>query len=260
MIPAQEAARGPLARINPVAKLAAALLIALPLVVTIDWVSGVTALVLEIPLLVMAGLRWRTFWIRTLPVWIAAPLTALTIALYGAPSGETHFQWLLMNVTDGSLALAAATFFRVLAIALPGIVLFAGVDATDLADGLAQRAKLPARFVLGALGGMRLVGLLVTDWRELETARRARGVADSGRLRRLVGMGFALVVLAIRRGSHLATAMEARAFGSDRPRTWARESPWGGREWALSAAGLAISATALAVTTATGHLNIILGG
>ncbi|NHI15779.1 energy-coupling factor transporter transmembrane protein EcfT [Microbacterium sp. CBS5P-1] len=249
-----------MSRINPVAKLAAALLIALPLVVTIDVVSGLTALVLELPLLLASGLSARSFWVRTLPVWIAAPLAALTIALYGAPAGETHARWLLVHVTDGSLELAAATLFRVLAIALPGIVLFAGVDPTDLADGLAQRARLPARFVLGALGGMRLVGLLVSDWRELETARRARGVADTGRIRRLVGMAFSLVVLAIRRGTHLATAMEARAFGADTPRTWARDSPWGWREWALVAAGLAISGIALAVTTATGHLNVVLGG
>lgn len=257
MIPVAQVARGPLAGINPVAKLAAAFLVALPLIVTIDWVSALTALVLEIPLIVMSGLSWRSFWLRTLPVWIAAPLTAVSIALYGEQSGEVHFHWWLMNVSDGSLELAAATFFRVLAIALPGIALFAGVDPTDLADGLAQRAKLPARFVLGALGGLRMVGLLVDDWRELEAARRVRGVADRGRIRRLAGMAFALIVLAIRRGTHLATAMESRAFGATAARTWARESPWGAREWILMAAGLAISVTALIVTTATGHLNII---
>ncbi|MGO2096530.1 MAG: energy-coupling factor transporter transmembrane protein EcfT, partial [Candidatus Microbacterium stercoravium] len=63
--------------------------------------------------------------------------------------------------------------------------------------------------------------------------------------------------LAIRRGTHLATAMESRACGATAARTWARESPWGAREWILMAAGLAISVTALIVTTATGHLNII---
>ncbi len=259
MIPVETRTRGALVGINPVARLAAALLIALPLVVTIDWVSGLAALVLEIPLVVASGIGWRAFWVRTAPIWIAAPLTAVSIALYGAQGGETHFHWWLMNVSDGSLELAAATFLRILAIAIPGVVLFSGVDPTDLADGLAQRAKLPARFVLGALGGMRLVGLLVSDWRELETARRARGVADRGRIRRLVGMAFSLVVLAIRRGSHLATAMESRAFGAAGERTWARESTWGAREWILMAAGLAISAAALAITTATGYLNIIVG-
>ena len=72
--------RGAVARLNPVAKFAAALLIALPLVVTVDAVSAGVALLLELPLLLSAGLAWRTFWLRTLPLWIGAPATALTIA------------------------------------------------------------------------------------------------------------------------------------------------------------------------------------
>ncbi|MCD1269046.1 energy-coupling factor transporter transmembrane protein EcfT [Microbacterium sp. MEC084] len=250
---------GPLARVNPVAKLGAALLMAAPLVLTIDWVSAAVALLLSVPLLAMSGLGWRRFWARTAPVWIAAPLTGVTIALYGETSGTVHLDWLFVRISDGSLALAAATVLRILALALPSVVLFATVDPTDLADGLAQRARLPARFVLGALGGLRLVGLLVDDWRELEVARRARGVADTGRLRRVLGMAFALIVLAIRRGSALATSMEARGFGAHAERTWARVSPWGAREWLLLAAGAGIGLTAVAVAIATGSWNFIVG-
>ena len=83
-------------------------------------------------------------------------------------------------MSEGSLALALATMIRVLAIALPAVVLFVTVDPTDLADGLAQVLKLPARFVLGALAALRLVGSSIDDWRALELARRARGVADRG--------------------------------------------------------------------------------
>ncbi|OCG74830.1 energy-coupling factor transporter transmembrane component T family protein [Microbacterium sediminis] len=259
MIPSVPPPRGPIAAANPAAKLAAALVIAFPLVFTIDSVSAAVALALEIPLLLAAGLTGRQFWMRTLPVWIAAPLAGVTIALYGQAEGTVYVEWLFVRITDGSLALAVATVFRVLAIALPGIALFATADPTDLADALSQRVRLPARFVLGALGGMRLIGLLVDDWRELEVARRARGVADTGRARRLLGMAFALVVLAIRRGSTLATSMEARGFGAPVERTWARTSPWGGREWALIAAGALISGIAVAAAVATGSWNFILG-
>ncbi|WP_345752934.1 energy-coupling factor transporter transmembrane component T family protein [Microbacterium rhizophilus] len=259
MIPATRARSGFLVGANPVAKLGAGLLIALPLILTVDWVSAVTALVLEVPLMLAAGLGWREFWLRTSPVWIGAPLTGLTIALYGQASGAILFEWLFVRISEGSLALALAAMFRIMAIALPGIALFATVDPTDLADGLSQRVRLPTRFVLGALGGLRLVGLLVDDWRELAVARRARGVADAGRLRRLLGMAFALIVLAIRRGSTLATSMEARGFGAPTPRTWARPSRWGALEWALLVAGAAISAIAVTVSVATGSWNVILG-
>ncbi|HYP72544.1 MAG TPA: energy-coupling factor transporter transmembrane component T, partial [Microbacterium sp.] len=168
-------------------------------------------------------------------------------------------EWFVIRISEGSIALAVATFFRVLAIALPSVVLFVTVDPTDLADGLAQIVRLPARFVLGALAGLRMVGLFLDDWRALELARRARGVADRGRIRRFLGMAFALLVLSIRRGSKLATAMEARGFGAPVPRTWARTSTFGGREWALVAIGAAISTIAVTASVLAGTWNFILG-
>lgn len=250
---------GPIAPRSALAKLAAALLIALPLVLTIDVVSAAVALLLEVPLLVLAGLRAREFWTRTAVLWIAAPLGAVTIALYGATSGTIHFEWLVMRVSDGSLALAAATAVRVLAIGLPAVVLFVTVDPTDLADDLSQRARLPARFVVGALAGMRMLGLLVDDWRALSLARRARGVADEGRVRRAFGMAFALFVLAIRRGSSLATAMEARGFGGPGIRSWARESRWDRRDTLLVLLAALIPGAALTAAVLTGSWNFILG-
>jgi len=78
-------------------------------------------------------------------------------------------------------------------------------------------------------------------------------------VRRFLGMAFALLVLSIRRGSKLATAMEARGFGADAPRTWARESPFGAAEWTLMGVGLAIAVVATAAAVAAGTWNFILG-
>jgi energy-coupling factor transport system permease protein len=244
-------------RVNPVAKLAVSFLLGITLVLTLDWVSATVAIVLESILFFWAGVSWRTFWLRTLPVWIAAPLVALTIALYGRVSGHSYFEWYLVQVTSGSLTLAIATALRILAIGLPAVVLFITIDPTDLADGLAQLVRLPARFVLGSLAALRLVGLFIDDWRSLELARRARGVADRGRLRRFAGQVFALLVLSIRRGSKLATAMEARGFGASGQRTWAREASFGSREWVLVALGVAIAAAAISASVLTGHWNFI---
>lgn len=247
------------AAINPVAKLAAALLIAFTLASSVDAVSAATALILELALLPLAGLSWRSFWRRTAPVWIAAPLAGITIALYGRASGHVHLSWLFAQVTDGSLHLAVVTVLRVLAIALPAVVLFATVDPTDLADGLAQVLHLPARFVLGGLAALRLAGLMRDDWRALELARRARGVADRGRLRRFGGLAFSLFVLSIRRGSALATAMEARGFGGSGARTWARPSRFGLREVLLILVGAVIAAAAVVAAVATGQWAFIGG-
>lgn len=244
-------------RINPVAKLAAALVIALGLVLSVDWMSAVTALALEVVLVVVLRIPLRSLLTRGAYVTLAAGLTAVTILLYGEPSGVVHWHFLLVTVSDGSITLAIATFLRVLAIALPSVFLFIDTDPTELADGLGQVLRLPARFVLGALAGFRLVGLLGQDWRYLGYARRARGVADQDRIRRAAGQAFALLVSAIRRGSTLATAMEARGFGAHPTRTWARPSPFGWREMALICAAFLIVAAAITMSVSTGHWNFI---
>jgi energy-coupling factor transport system permease protein len=238
--------------INPVAKLAAAALLAVCLVLTLDPVSAGTALVLELALVPLLRLPWRTLWRRALPVVVAAPLTALTIALYGRTSGEVYAEFLLARVSEGSLSFALATGLRVLAIGLPAVLLFATIDPTDLADGLAQTWRLPARFVLGALAGTRLIGLAAQDRRTVQFARRARGVGDRGLARRVLGVAFSMLVLAIRRGSTLATAMEARGFGGDGPRTWARPARFGMREWLVVVAGALVGLAAIAAAVLTG--------
>ncbi|MCY7325616.1 MAG: energy-coupling factor transporter transmembrane protein EcfT [Microbacteriaceae bacterium] len=247
-------------RVNPVAKLGATAIISIALVLSIDWVSAAVALAFESVLFLFAGLSLRRFALRTLPVTIAAFFSAVTILLYGEPSGQSYLRLLLINVSDGSIELAIATLLRVLAIGLPAVVLFVTVDPTDLADGLAQVLHLPSRFVLGALGGLRLVGLFIDDWKSLELARRARGIADRGRLRRFAGQAFALLVLSIRRGSKLATAMEARGFGGSNRRSWARESRFGAAEVALLLIGVVVAAVSVTVSVATGSWNFIVGG
>jgi energy-coupling factor transport system permease protein len=247
-----------LAGINPVAKFGAAVVLALVLLASLDLVTAVVALTLELLLMPLVGLDWRTFWRRTAALWVASPLAGLTTALYGQDSGRVLFEAGFVTVTEGSVEFGLIIAVRVLAAGLPAVVLFVTVDPTDLADGLAQVLRLPARFVLGGLAGLRLVGLFLDDWRALGLARRARGVADRGRLRRFANQAFALLVLSVRRGSKLATAMEARGFGSDLPRTWARPSEFGRREWALLAGSAALGAFAVAVSVAAGSWRSVL--
>ncbi|MET0843816.1 MAG: energy-coupling factor transporter transmembrane component T [Leifsonia flava] len=246
------------ARINPVAKLAVAVFLSVTLLLSIDVVSASVALVLVGILLFWSGLDARQFWLRTAPLWLAAPIAGLTTVLYGEDSGAVLAEWGPVSISEGSLSLGLAITLRVLAIGLPSIVLFATTDPTDLADGLAQVLRLPARFVLGGLAGMRMIGLFIDDWHALGQARRARGVGDAHLLVRLGTQGFALLVLAIRRGSKLATAMEARGFGSDLPRTWARPSLFGVAEVVLILIGVAISALSITAAVLAGSWSFIL--
>ncbi|OYO17501.1 ABC transporter [Enemella evansiae] len=215
-------------RLNPVTRFAMALVLSIPLILTLDWLSAAVGLVLVLIAALACGFPPRLIARRLAVLFVVGMLAAISMALYGRPGGAEWFAWLLIRVTDNSLLLAVAVLLRVLALGLSAVLLFGDVDPTDLADGLAQVARLPARFVLGALAGIRMLGLFTDDWRSLGLARRARGLGDTGRVRRWLSMAFALLVLAIRRGSRLATAMEAKGFGATGPdareRSWARES------------------------------------
>ncbi len=247
----------PLARVNPVAKLGAMVPVSVALVLTLDPVSAGVAAIASLALLASAGLGRLAFSARTAAVWIGAPLAGISMLLYGQPSGTTYFQFGVAHVTDGSILIGASTALRVLALAWPAVVLFLTIDPADLADGLGQTLRLPSRFVLGALAALRLLGATVEDWRMLRLARRARGVGDGWAPVRMAGQAFAVLVLSIRRGGVLSTAMEARGFGAPVRRTWARAAHFGGPEVALLAAGALVAALSVTVAVLTGSWNVI---
>ena len=105
---------------------------------------------------------------------------------------------------------------RVVGLALPGVLLVAATDPVRLADALTIHWRVSTRFAFGALAALRLVPLLIAEFESVRLARRTRGV-EAGRnpvaqARLLAGIAFTLLVGAVRRGSRLATAMDARGL------------------------------------------------
>ncbi|KAA6433113.1 energy-coupling factor transporter transmembrane protein EcfT [Agrococcus sediminis] len=240
-----------LARVNPVTPLLAAVLYSIPMLLTIDVVSAAVALAAWLVVFAAAGIGPRTVLRRAWPLLIAAPLSAVSMLLYAEPAGRIHAQVWLATISDRSIELALAIGLRVLALGVPTLVALVGLDPTRLADGLAQVARLPHRFVLAALAGTRLFGVLAEDWRQIALARRARGLGDTGAVRRALQAAFALLVVALRRGGTLATAMEARGFGGAE-RTWARPSTVGRADALLLILAIAVAATAIGASLAAG--------
>lgn len=243
--------------VNPVTKLLLALLLSVPLFASIDVVSGLVAIGLQLLCLPLTGLRWGTVLKRLLPLVIFAPVAGLSMLLYAEPAGRIYWSFGFATISEDSVSLAIAVSLRVLALGLPTILLFGRTDPTELADALAQVAKLPSRFVLGVLAGTRMLGLFLDDWRTMGLARRARGVGDRGALRRFFSMAFVLLVFAVRRGTKLAMAMEARGFGSGIQRTWSRPSQLHARDGVALLGGAVIMALALAAAVALGTFRFV---
>lgn len=250
-----------LARANPAAKLVVALLVSVGLLLTVDPVTAGVALALELACLPWCGLGPRALLRRSWPVWVGAIPAAIVTAWLGVDSGPLLVDVGPVTVTEGSLASGLAIGLRILAIGLPGVVLLATTDPTELADALSQVLHLPHRFVLAALAGTRLFGVLSEEWQQLSLARRARGLGDDGpvgRARTWAGQGFALLVLALRRATTLATAMEARGFGVADRRTWARPSRLAPSDVLVMLGGLALVAVATTVGVLAGTWELAL--
>ena len=203
----------------------------------------------------LCGMGYGRFFKRALPILIVAPLAGIPMALYGQAGGETYFEWGLIHVTELSVSLAGAVILRVLAIDLPVVVLSADVDPTDLGDGLSQVLHLPERFVIGTVAALRMLTLLRDDLDAMRRSRRARGIADQGKIKYWFSLFFGLLVMSLRRAGKLATAMEARGFGGPRKRSWARESKLRQRDWMVMAVCVLVALAALALAWATGNLR-----
>jgi energy-coupling factor transport system permease protein len=246
------------ARANPLAAIGVVLLVDLVLLLSLDAVTATVAIVLAAMFTPLAGIPLRRLAVRTGAIAGAAVLVAVTVVLYGRPSGTVYLSAGFVQVSTGSLRLAVATALRLVAVAVPAVVLLTDLDATRLADGLGQRLHLPDRFVLAGLAGIRLFEVLGEDWRTIALARRARGVGDRGRLRRVPGQAFTLLVVALRRAVALATAMEARGLGAPGPRTWSRPSTFGRADLVVLLAGVVVAGGSMAAGLIAGTYRLVL--
>lgn len=254
---AQAGARGLLARTNPVARVLALLVATTPLLITIDPVSAGVALALELALMPLSGVSARSFFLKATPLLLAAPLGALSMLLYASPGGTVYWQFGPAAISDHSMWLALGIGLRMCAIVMPAIALLDRIDPTDMGDGLAQILHLPARPVLAALAGARMTSLMAADWKALERDRRARGVGDVSRIRSFLRGSFSLLVFALRRSGKLATTMEARGFGAQGRRTWARVSRLRAADAVLMVVAIALPAIALAASIWAGTFALV---
>jgi len=236
-----------LGRFNPAAKLSAALVVMVGLLVTVNLVTTSVVLGAELVAVAASGVPLHAFTSRTWPLPLAAGGVAVANLIASNASGPT----------------IAGISLRLIAIALPGILLFASTDAVDLADSLVQQLHLPARFSYGALAALRLLPMLSSDWATIRRARRARGIG-AGRspfsaCRLLASAVYALLVGAIRRGTRLALAMDSRGFDSRCPRTAARRQQVQRADWALVAATSMVVAGANVVAVLVGGWHPLFG-
>lgn len=247
---------------NPVAVLAAAAILMLALFLAVDAVTGLLVLAALAATVPVLGLPVGGLAARGWPLLGAAAGIGLFTALFAGTSGETLFRVGPLAVTAGGVAAGAAIGLRLVGIASVGVIAVSAIDPTDLADALVQQLRASPRFAIGTLAAFNLVPVFAREWEIIGLARRARGV-DAGSpwaaVRLFAGKAFTLLVAAIRRGSRMALAMDARGFGSRECRTSAREQRMRPRDWLLIGVASAVAASATGLSVAIGTWRFVLG-
>ncbi|GAA3450749.1 energy-coupling factor transporter transmembrane component T family protein [Dactylosporangium matsuzakiense] len=225
-----------LGRRDATAKLLAALLVTAAVVTTLEPAASLTVIGVLVLVMPFAGVPLGVLWRRGWPILLSAAGIFLFTVLLGARDSPVVAHLAGLEVRENAVGYA----LRLLAVGLPGFLMFASIDPTDLADSLVVHLRVSPRFAIGALAAFRLAPLLADEYRLIRLARRARGTR--------AGIGsslFGLLVAAIRRGIRLATAMEARGFDRGGARTVARVTRFGWADALVVALGLALAATVI---------------
>jgi energy-coupling factor transport system permease protein len=254
----------PLARANPVAKLGAGLVLLLALFASLDWVTGVIVVAGLAAVVPLSGLSPGTLLRRAWLIGLAAISIGLFNVVFAAEQvGPTILEIGPVRIGAETAVNGAGLAVRLVGIALAGILATATSQPTDLADSLVQQLRVSPRFAVGALAAFRLLPLLALEWQTIAMARRARGI-DAGRnpvaaLRLFAGQMLALLIGAVRRGSRLALAMEARGFGARECRSAARVQRMRAGDWGWILGAAALAAVAIGVSVLAGTWRPLIG-
>lgn len=261
LVPASDAF---LPRRNPVAKLAAAIVLLLALLVSLDGVTAALVLAGLVLALPFSGLAPAVLLGRAWLVGVAVVSIALFNTLFAAEqAGAILVQVGPLRIGSETLVDGIGLGIRLLAIVLAGLLATATSDPTKIADALVQQLRVSPRFAVGVLAALRLLPVLSQEWLILGMARRARGI-DAGRpplaaIRLVLGRLVSLMVGAIRRATRMAVAMEARGLGASDCRTVARVQRLGREDWLLVAAAVGLAAAAVTTSIALGTWRPLFG-
>lgn len=252
----------PLAAANPAMKLAAAAVLMGVLFVSVDAVTATVILLGVLAAVTLSGLPPSTLLVRSWPILLTALSVGILNAAFAAPRSGPQLAIGPISVSSESLIAGLGLGLRLLAIAFSGVLAMATTDPTRLADSLIAQLRISPRFAVGALAAARLVPVMAVEWQVISLARRARGVAGRGPLSAvqvLFGKLLALLIGAVRRATRLASAMEARGFGSRPCRTTAREERVRRSDWLLLAGSAMLGLVAVGLSLALGTWRFLFG-
>lgn len=169
--------------------------------------------------------------------------------LYGNNRGVTFFQWGIIHISAGSIATSSAAMLRIIALAIPALLVAGAISAHEVLATCAVKRILPDRVALATLIALRLIPVISSDLEETHQAQRANGRAPTP-----FTVALTTLVIAIRRAVRMSDVAEIRGFSRSN-RTWSVYRPLGIRDWMLISGSIVIGISAMVVVAYLGVWN-----
>jgi energy-coupling factor transport system permease protein len=251
-------------RLNPLTKLAFAVVMLLVLTIVAD---PATPLILTVLLLLTLAWLGRVRLSDLVRILIPSAILGFgiiwTTALFyvSGPTGGGRVLWALgpLSLTDQGLAYALTIFLRLQGFLAASLLFVLTTDPTDFIQALIQKLRLSYRFGYGTLAAYHFVPQFDTELATIRAAQRIRVIGDGGgpidALRRYVGYMIPLLAGAVRKAERVALAMDARGFGACPTRTYYHRSVFTWRDLVFGIGAVAALGGVLATLHALGWLG-----
>lgn len=207
----------------------------------------VLAIVTDAPILLMAGIglvvvvslaagldirRYGPLVKAMIPVTIAVVILQLIFA-----EGPTFAHLGPVGLHSRGFEIAFKVMFRIILIVIVSLQFFMWVHPTDLALTFVS-FKVPYRYALLFGLSLRTFPVMERELARIYDSQAVRGLELQGSLRkiiRLIPVMLPFVLRALRRTTEVAIAMELRAYGYDKNRTYLRSIHFTPADWVTSA-------------------------
>lgn len=237
-------------RMNPVAKLACALLISVACFCTANLAFIAAILVIDAALAVSCGMVREALGLAR-AVAAFSVLLAL-IALLTTPSGAVLVELPWGYVGTGSLMAALLIVMRLVACAVPLFLVMYVTKLTDLANAMVKIVRVPYRYAFTFTSAVHFIPVFMNDMAGIMEAQTARGVQFDGgivrRIRLMVPLCVPLLVSSVRKTNSAAIAAEVRGFNIRTRESGYKEYPFARIDVAALAFSVLLVAAAVALS------------
>lgn len=237
-------------RMNPVAKLACALLISVACFCTTNLAFIAAIIVIDAALAASCGMVREALGLAR-AVAAFSVLLAL-IALLTTPSGAVLVELPWGYVGTGSLMAALLIVMRLVACAVPLFLVMYVTKLTDLANAMVKIVRVPYRYAFTFTSAVHFIPVFMNDMAGIMEAQTARGVQFDEdivrRIRLMVPLCVPLLVSSVRKTNSAAIAAEVRGFNIRTRESGYKEYPFARIDVAALAFSVLLVAAAVALS------------